>query len=134
MSDLHAQPDSRAVAAQLAKTHRHLRGYGRLLRQDSVQRLTRDAEVCRSVLHGQAQRWQNHVPKQLSRMTGAPSRWSLNFIFSHLPNRPESPPTYRTDFMLHVKVRLTQRQESLYTRRDDSILPKPRAGRVLAKP
>ena len=83
VSHLHPQLNIRSVPTQFAQPHRHLGRNGRTFGENGMQRLARDAQLCRSGRHRQPQGRQNILAEQLSGVTRPPGRRPFDFEFRH---------------------------------------------------
>jgi hypothetical protein len=81
---LHRQPQTRAVAAKRPDTDCHFRRYGRALRQDAVQHLTRNTEHLGGCGNSHAQRREDVFSQYRARVGGLSvripvGRWVIHF-------------------------------------------------------
>src|SRR6266571_4969480 len=81
---LHVDPQIRAVTAELAQSQRHLGGDARLLRQDSMHLLARDAKMPRYFGHAHPQRGQYRIPEDRTGMRRGPIGTTCGEFLSHV--------------------------------------------------
>jgi hypothetical protein len=80
---LHAEPQTRAVATEATQANGHLRRDRRTLGQDRVQHLARHPELSRRLAHGEAERREDALTQDRSRVRRLHSRGLCGWYLGH---------------------------------------------------